>query len=135
MNTTAEVFSAGAKKNNKKTNTIGPLHGLLWLAQRVSALLLVVGLVVHLVAIHLGLAAGLSFRAVSARLALPGWRLFEAAFLVAVTWHALGGLWLIIEDYVPLPQVRRVLFYLLLALGAELLGTGLYSLASIPWAA
>jgi succinate dehydrogenase hydrophobic membrane anchor protein len=112
----------------------GTLEGLLWLAQRLSALLLVAGLGLHLAVIHLLPGAGSAFREVSVRLAQPGWRVFEAAFLVVATSHALGGLWTIACDYVTSPGVRRLLLLLLAALGAEILGVGLYTLASLPWA-
>lgn len=108
------------------------LQGLLWLAQRVSALLLVFGVALHLAAIHLLPGSGSSFREVTARLSQPGWRLFEAAFLVVVTFHALSGLWTIVEDYVASPAVRRAVLLLLLALGAELLFMGLQTLFSLP---
>jgi succinate dehydrogenase / fumarate reductase membrane anchor subunit len=108
------------------------LPGLLWLAQRLSALLLVGGLGLHLVAIHLLPGSGVTFEQVMARLASPGWRLFEALFLVVVTGHALGGLWILVEDYVGHRPVRRLILLLLVALGVEVLGLGLYTLATLP---
>ena len=108
------------------------LPGLFWLAQRLSGVLLAGGLALHLAAIHLPPGSGSNFRDVAARLASPGWRLFEAAFLVVVTYHALAGLWTIVEDYAPSGQLRRLLLLLLLALGAGLTLTGLYSLAAVP---
>jgi len=112
----------------------GALQGLLWLGQRLSALLIAVGLVLHLAAIHLTPGAGVSFREVAARLASPGWRAFEAAFLVAVTFHAVGGLRIIVEDYVTTPLLRRYVLLLLVILAAEVLALGLYTLASLPGA-
>ncbi len=110
----------------------GSLQGLLWLAQRLSALFLVAGLALHLAAIHLAPGAGTTWAAAVNRLSQPGWRLFEGLFLAVVTGHALGGLWLIVEDYVTSAAARRLLVMLLAVLGAELLAMGLYTLAVLP---
>jgi succinate dehydrogenase / fumarate reductase membrane anchor subunit len=127
-------MTVSADKTGLATGRGGALEGLLWLAQRLSAVLLVAGLSAHLAAIHLTPQPGLNFAAVTSRLASPGWRLFEAAFLVVVTFHALGGLWLIVCDYVESPALRRVLAACLVALGALLVAVGGWSLASVPWA-
>lgn len=110
----------------------GALQGLLWLLQRATAALVLAGLAVHLAVIHLLPGSGSHFREVTERLSSPAWLAFEAAFLVAVTAHALGGLWVIVEDYVPSPAVRRAVVLLLAALGAQLLFMGLHTLLRLP---
>lgn len=114
--------------------TPGRWQALLWLTQRLSAALILAGIIIHLAAIHAAPGAGLAWRDIMLRLSSPGWRLFEGAFLVAVTWHAASGLWTIVQDHVAGVAPRRLALGLIVALGLELLAVGLYTLASLPWA-
>jgi succinate dehydrogenase hydrophobic membrane anchor protein len=107
----------------------------LWLLQRLSALLLL-GLVgVHLAAIHYLAGAGLSYGAVAARLASPSWRLIEEATLLLAVFHAMNGLWTIGEDYLRNAALKRALLTALIVLGCGLSLAGTYILVFFSAAA
>jgi len=102
----------------------------LWLLQRVSALLLLALVGVHLAAIHYLAGAGLHYSAVAARLSSPTWRLIEEATLLLAVFHAVNGLWTIADDYVRNETLRRTLVAALFILGGGLSVAGTYILVT-----
>jgi succinate dehydrogenase / fumarate reductase membrane anchor subunit len=94
-----------------------------WVLQRVSALLLVVGLAGHFLVLHytklFGSRAQLSFDSTQARFSGHPrlWLLFDAMMLAAVLYHALNGTYNIIVDYAPRPCTKKALAWVLWAVG------------------
>lgn len=84
-----------------------------WLLQRLTGLLLVVGLFIHVNVIHFTTETRLiDFSSVTTRIAEnpTGWGIFYAIFLLACVYHGLNGIWAIILDFKPVAGLLR--FYL-----------------------
>jgi fumarate reductase subunit C len=80
----------------------------LWLAQRLSAMVLAVCVVVHLVTIVVAVKGGLTAGEITARVAgNPYWIAFYTVFVVAVSVHAPIGLRSVLAEMTALPP-RRV---------------------------
>jgi succinate dehydrogenase cytochrome b556 subunit len=70
-----------------------------WLSQRVTAVLVIVTITVHLVLTHYVAIGRLSFDNVGERLAGGGALVNDIVLLVAVTYHALNGLRMVVLDW------------------------------------
>ncbi|MBM4388689.1 MAG: hypothetical protein FJ088_13180 [Deltaproteobacteria bacterium] len=78
--------------------------GAHWFLQRITALVLVVGLFVHFLVLHYMFDRGsgsLVFEDVRTRLSHPGWIAFDLALLACAIYHGLNGIYGIILDYNP----------------------------------
>lgn len=71
-----------------------------WYFQRVSGIVLVIGLFVHFAIIHFFTEPPLTYEKVMARLSSPAWKAFDIVFLAFAVYHAMNGFKLIIDDYV-----------------------------------
>ena len=112
-----------------------------WLLQRVTALLLVVGLVGHFLVLHFTrLYNSGSLKAAESTasrfLASPKfWLVFDGMLLTAGIYHALHGLYTIFTDANPSPKLKRVTGAALWTLGLAMLVVGLVLLARfLPYA-
>jgi succinate dehydrogenase cytochrome b556 subunit len=100
-----------------------------WLLQRVSGLFLAYALVVHLWAVHVVNADGLTWQTVTARLQNGTfWTVYYALFVPAVIYHAGNGLWGIVQDFGPSPGTRKAVGMALWAAGLALLVYGYFAL-------
>ncbi len=79
-----------------------------WLLQRLSAVLLLVFMFVHLLASHFP-ARDITFNDTFGRLAFTEWKLFYIGFLAIVLYHAMNGLWAVISDFDAVMRFRRAL--------------------------
>ena len=70
-----------------------------WLFQRITAVVLIVGLSVHLFALHIVNLGSLSYDNVAARLASGFFVAVDFALLGAGLFHALNGLRMVLLDY------------------------------------
>ena len=98
-----------------------------WLLQRLSAVLLLVFMFVHLLASHFP-ARDITFNDTLSRLVSTEWKLFYVAFLAVVLYHAMAGLWAVMSDFEALAPLRRPIMagvwlvgLLFLYLGAEVI--------------
>jgi succinate dehydrogenase hydrophobic anchor subunit len=92
-----------------------------WFFQRLTAVVLFVGLLVHWVVLHYGShGEGLTYESVAARMASPAWRAFEWLFLLFAVYHAVNGALAIVRDFRMRPWVRGVLYSVLVVLGVSL---------------
>jgi succinate dehydrogenase / fumarate reductase, cytochrome b subunit len=104
----------------------------LWLLQRVSAVVLLVALVSHLVATHLLNLGELSYDNIAHRLASVCFIVIDVALLAAAIFHALNGTRMVLLDYFfAQARSRRILDTLLLVVGVAAFGYGLWALW--PW--
>lgn len=79
-----------------------------WLLQRVTGIFLAYALAVHLWAVHVVSQDQLTWSTITARLRDGNaWTIYYALFLPAVVYHACNGLWGIVLDYSPSPELRR----------------------------
>jgi succinate dehydrogenase / fumarate reductase, membrane anchor subunit len=70
-----------------------------WLAQRVTAVVLIVGLLTHLVATHVFNLGHLSFLNISDRLGATFFVVIDVSLLAAAIFHGLNGARMIVLDY------------------------------------
>lgn len=80
-----------------------------WYFQRISGIVLVIGLFVHFIVLHFMTEPPLNYAKVMERLSSPVWKTFDVAFLVFAVYHALNGFKMIIDDYVHTTSVRSFL--------------------------
>jgi succinate dehydrogenase / fumarate reductase membrane anchor subunit len=98
-----------------------------WFLQRVTAIYLVFGLIVHLILGHMG--EHLTLHGVNARLQAGAWVLFDFLLLLCVVYHAFNGLWMVSLDYRPAGRTRMVLSYLLAFGGIVFFAYGVLALS------
>ncbi len=102
-----------------------------WFLQRLTGILLIPVVIAHLLATHYILgnplrgAFDVDYDNVALRLASPGWKLIDIAFLFIVLYHGLRGVWVVLQESVHRPGWRVTLYCVILLLGMALavLGT------------
>jgi len=105
-----------------------------WFMQRVTAVILLVGLGTHLVATHILNIGDLSYDNIAARLAGAFFIVIDVALLAAAIYHGLNGLRMVLLDYFWNARRQRLVFtYLLWAFGIAFFVFGLWALW--PWIA
>jgi succinate dehydrogenase hydrophobic anchor subunit len=103
-----------------------------WFMQRVTAVILIVGLGTHLVATHILNAGELSYDNIAARLAAAFFIVIDVSLLAAAIFHGLNGLRMVALDYFWNSRRQRLVFaYLLWAFGIAFFVFGLWALW--PW--
>ena len=96
-----------------------------WLFQRISGILILVILFIHLGAVHFG------FNIVD--LGTPAWKVFQLLFVILLLYHILNGFWILIEDYVQTRWLRLSLFGVTWIVGVVFLILGVVTL--VPFGA
>src|ERR1039457_5810796 len=103
-----------------------------WLMQRVTAVLLIACLAIHLTATHIFNIGKLDFDNIAARLANYGMVVVDLTLLAAGLFHALNGLRMVLMDYWFTSRSRaRVLYGVLWVVGIVLMVYGTWALW--PW--
>jgi succinate dehydrogenase / fumarate reductase membrane anchor subunit len=110
---------------------IGSGGALGWFFQRLTGIVLVPVLLVHLFTMHRYHEHGLAWESVTKLMANPYWKVLEIAFLVAALYHGLNGLYAIFQDYVKSAGLRLTLFGLVVLGGLVLLVFGVVTVLSI----
>ena len=105
-----------------------------WTLQRITAVFLIFGMIVHFGILHYIDVADkpITFALVQERLQSLWWIIFDLLLLVAALYHALNGIWSIILDWNPGRAVRKYLGWSLSLIGIAALIMGIYIL--IPFA-
>ncbi len=99
---------------------------LQWFLQRLTGVLLFVGLIVHFYVMHYSGAAPLSYESVTERLSNPYWKVFDIVFLVSILYHGLNGLWGIVIEYIHSVRLLKLLKTSIIILAFVVLFTGVY---------
>ncbi len=99
------------------SNQSGAFH---WLFQRISGILIIVILIIHLGAVHFG--------ASPVDLGSPFWKFFHVGFVILLLYHILNGFWLMVEDYVQSNWLRVSLFGVAWVVGIAFLIIGFVTL-------
>jgi succinate dehydrogenase hydrophobic membrane anchor protein len=80
-----------------------------WLFQRITAIILVILLSVHLITLHFSHQA-FTFNTVVVRIqSRSGWLIFYTLFLIVALWHGLNGFYQVVEDYKPSAGFKKFL--------------------------
>jgi succinate dehydrogenase / fumarate reductase membrane anchor subunit len=107
----------------------GNLERAAWLFTRISAVVLLVMAVFHLLYMHLVMGAdAISFQLIAYRWQFPGWRLFDLVLLVFGWLHGANGIRIVLDDYVHSQVGKIVARTLLGALTATLIVLGAFVL-------
>lgn len=99
-----------------------------WLLQRVTGLLLVVYLFIHLWVLHYSNKGEVTFDSILSRLQSPAFVVFDLMLLALVIFHALNGVRIVILDLGISQRAQRMLFWGLMLLGFALFLFGVYAL-------
>jgi succinate dehydrogenase / fumarate reductase membrane anchor subunit len=98
-----------------------------WLFTRISALVLLVMALFHLLYMHIAMGMdSISFQLIAWRWRFPGWRLFDLCLLVFGWLHGANGMRIVIDDYVRSAGGRTVARFVLLAVTATLIVLGAF---------
>jgi succinate dehydrogenase / fumarate reductase cytochrome b subunit len=100
-----------------------------WLGQRVTAVVILVTIMVHLVLTHFVAIGELSYDDIGARLAVTAVLVNDILLLLAVVYHALNGVRMVLLDYgFPGTGGRRVLAVFLWVVGVVVSVYGIWAL-------
>ena len=99
-----------------------------WFFQRITGVVLLIGLIVHFQTMHYSGAGQISYEAVFARLSNPYWIVFNIVFLLSVTYHGFNGLLGIMPEYVHSHKMQKVLEGVLIVIAITLVSVGIYIL-------
>ncbi len=100
-----------------------------WLGQRVTAVVIIITIMVHLVLTHFVAIGRLSFDDIGVRLASTAVLVNDVLLLVAAVYHALNGIRMVVLDYSFSGRVaRRVLDAFLWAAGVAAVVYGTWAL-------
>ena len=106
-----------------------------WTLQRITAIFLIFGMIVHFWVLHyLEIPdKAITFTIVQERLQSPWWIVFDSLLLITALYHALNGIWSIILDWNPGKTVRIFLGWSLSLIG--IIGLIIGMLTLFPFAA
>lgn len=103
--------------------------GLLsWFFQRITALILVFGLIVHFIVLHFMIERPVTMEKVARRLEHPGWIAFDCVLLLACLYHALNGLNSVLLDFKPARTFKNIVYYALWVAGGATAAIGIANL-------
>lgn len=108
------------------TRNVAPTLG--WYLQRITAIFLAFGLLVHFWVLHFVIERPVTFAKVQERMLTPGWVIFDLLLLIFAVYHGLNGLWNVIIDYNPPAGLRKFLGWLFFIVGLALVIVGFYAL-------
>jgi succinate dehydrogenase cytochrome b556 subunit len=104
----------------------------LWLLQRISAVFLLFGLMVHIIATHIFAIGELSYDNIGERLQSVFFITVDILLLAAAIFHGLNGARMVLLDYTfKEKSSRRILDAILLVFGAAAMVYGVWALW--PW--
>jgi succinate dehydrogenase / fumarate reductase membrane anchor subunit len=105
----------------------GNLERIAWLFTRISAIVLLVMALFHLLYMHIAMGIDtVSFQLIAWRWQFLGWRLFDLVLLVFGWLHGANGMRIVIDDYVHSPVGRMVARALLLIVTVTLIVLGAF---------
>ncbi len=103
-----------------------------WLFQRITAVVLIIGLLTHLIATHIFGLGHLSYLNIDHRLSSDAFRVVDVSLLAAAIFHGLNGARMVVLDYWLAARAgRRALSAALWALGLATFVYGMWALW--PW--
>jgi succinate dehydrogenase / fumarate reductase membrane anchor subunit len=107
------------------------MHAWTWLLQRISAVILIIALGLHIGFLHFSnTGEALNFGEVVARLKTPVLIAFDILLLIFGLYHALYGLYSVFLDFDAGKKERVIVLGLLVAAGLGIVGFGILGLLS-----
>jgi succinate dehydrogenase / fumarate reductase membrane anchor subunit len=111
---------------------VGSGGALSWFFQRLTGILLVPIVILHLLTMHKWTAHSLPWAEVAVRMSNPYWKVLELTFLVVALYHGLNGLYAVLQDYVRKPAWRLTCYSLVTLAGLILLAFGVVTVVGFP---
>jgi succinate dehydrogenase / fumarate reductase cytochrome b subunit len=103
-----------------------------WLFQRITAVLLIVCLAIHLIYTHILGIGDINYNTIGERLAHAGFTAVDIILLASVLFHALNGLRMVLMDYWFTARNRALALTIILwVVGLAFMGYGTWALW--PW--
>jgi len=115
-------------KNFKESSKTG---AVLWLFQRITAVILFVMLVYHFVFYHFVSKGIYPWKEVVAKMQSPWFNLLQFTFLISALYHGLNGIWMVVEDYIHCKIWRMIIFSAIIIVGFALLFVGTLTIIKI----
>ena len=112
-------------KNFKETSKSG---GLIWLFQRVSAVILFILLMAHFITYHFIGHGIVKYADVAEKMKSPVFSLIQFIFLLTALYHGINGIWMVTEDYMKKRWTRITVFSILVLLGLTLFFVGMLTI-------
>ncbi len=112
-------------KNYKETSKSG---GLIWLFQRISAVVLFLLLITHFVTYHFLGHGSIKYTDIVEKMGSPFFNLIQFIFLITALYHGINGIWMVAEDYMKKRGTRMLVFSVLVLLGVILLFVGMLTI-------
>lgn len=100
-----------------------------WFFQRITGILLAIGILVHLGVNHFGESA-VSFDSVAFRMRHLGWFIFDILLLGVCFYHGFNGLFSVIIDFNPGVNIKKSIVGIILSLGVMLFIYGVLALTA-----
>jgi succinate dehydrogenase hydrophobic membrane anchor protein len=100
------------------------LNVLNWLLQRISGVLLLVLLSLHLFRMHAYNQDGWVYKLLFQPISAPTWKAIDILLLVLVVYHSLNGIFAVVRDYIHKAALTVFVSMILLALGIAVLIRG-----------
>jgi len=116
------------KKTFRESSKSGAIA---WLLQRVTAVLLFIGVIYHFVYYHFISNGVYTWKEVVAKMQSPWFNLLQFVFLAAALYHGLNGVWMVTEDYIHGRTCRMIIFSLILFVGMALFFVGILTIFKI----
>jgi succinate dehydrogenase / fumarate reductase membrane anchor subunit len=116
------------RKNFKESSKTG---AVVWLLQRISAVILFVLLIYHFVTYHFILKGVYPRTMVVEKMQSPWFNLLQFFFLITALFHGLNGVWMVVEDYIHSKFWRLLFFSLILVVGVGLFFVGMLTIFKV----
>jgi succinate dehydrogenase / fumarate reductase membrane anchor subunit len=108
-----------------RSRSTGRLERTAWIFTRISAVVLLVMALFHLLYMHIVMGMdAVSFQLIAWRWQFPGWRLFDLCLLVFGWLHGANGMRIVIDDYVHSQAGRTAAHAMLLTITVTLIVLG-----------
>ena len=99
-----------------------------WFLQRVTAVILFVGVVYHFVYYHFISDGVYTWKEVVTKMQSPWFNLLQFLFLLTALYHGFNGVWMITEDYIHGKMWRMIVFSLIVLVGSTLFFIGVLTI-------
>lgn len=110
----------------------GRLNAVIWYLQRITGILLIIGLGIHFWVLHFANKTGeYLYEEVAKRLSQPEWKVFYIVFLIVVIYHAMVGVRMILNDFRLPASVKSLFGFILFVIGVALFIWGTNSLLAV----
>jgi succinate dehydrogenase / fumarate reductase, membrane anchor subunit len=119
------------RKNFKETSKAGAMA---WFLQRITAVLLFIGVIYHFVYYHFISDGVYTWKEVVTKMQSPWFNLLQFLFLLTALYHGFNGIWMVAEDYIHGKIWRMIVFSLILLVGTALFFVGtltIFKMASV----